>query len=241
MKRFILAVLSLAAFSGFAFAGAENQFFTVEADAVVRARPDRVLIGIGVLSKGRDLAETKKKNSDIIKKAIDSCVKAGVPAKNIKTDYVNIRPEFRNYETLEKNFSVDQNLSVMIEDISKYDEILTELLNIGMNQVRYIEFQTSDLKKYKNESRKLAIAAAKERAEFLALEAGIKLGDIVNLTDAGINWPPYARGVYGSYANTVQNAAISGGGQSGGGEDSFAPGMVSVKSNITLTYEIKRK
>ena len=158
----------------------------------MKVKPDRVVFGVGVITRSADLMEAKKKSFDAVKKAIEYCKKAGIAEKNIKTDYINIQPEWKNYEKLESTYVVEQNLSIILDDVSKYEEMITELLKTGMNNVGYVDFQTTELKKYKNESRKLAIEAAKERAEFLAGETGITLGKIINISDASISWFPFA-------------------------------------------------
>lgn len=242
MKKIILAALaSFVVFTG-AYASDNNkQYFTVEADAIVRVKPEKVVLNVGAVTRGKNLIETKKKNSDIIKKAIEYCKKAGIAEKNIQTDYLNLRPMYKDYDTYETSFYIEQNLCIILEDISKYDAVLTELINLGINQVNDIDFQVNDLKKYRNESRKLAIAAAKERAAFLAQEAGIKLGDIANITDQSRSWFPFGRFGGNMVSNVSQNMMQSAG--SGGGDvpETLALGMVSVKSNIVLTYEIKNK
>ena len=239
MKKKIIAVLSVYfVFAGFVFAEDSNHYFTVEADAIVKVKPDKVVLDVGAISKGKNLAETKMKNADIIKKTIEYCKKQGIPEKDIQTDYLNIHPEYKNYDTYETHFIVVQRLTVILEDISKYDAVLTELLNFGINQVNNISFQVNDLKKYRNEARKLAIAAAKERAEYLSTEVGVKLGDIVNMSDYASN--RYPRDISLSANVISQNISQASDFGESDSYDTLAPGMISVKANIVLTYEIKK-
>jgi uncharacterized protein YggE len=243
-KVFFASLVSAFIFTGICLADNNKQYFTVEADAIVRVKPDKVVLNVGIDKRGKNLGETKRKCSDILKKAIEYCKKEGIQEKNIQTDYINIRPVYKEYDNYETQYFVEQNISIILENVSKYDEFLTALIDLGINQVNYIDFQVNDLKKYRNESRKLAIAAAKERAAFLAQEAGFKLGDIVNLTDYSRNWFPFGRyGGANMLSNVSQNMAQSGGTDGGNSDnpDTLAPGMVSVKSNIVLTYEIKNK
>lgn len=243
MKKITFTVLAFVfVFGGVCAADDRQNIFAVEADAIIRVQPDKVVLNVGIITKGKNLQETKTKNSDIIKKAIEYCKKAGIQEKNIQTDYINMRPEFRNYETYETHFIIEQNLSVILEDVSKYEEVLTELINLGMNCVNGIDFQVNDLKKYRNEARKAGIAAAKEKAELLSQEAGIKLGKIINVRDYNTHWFPFGRtGRNAAMSNVSQNIVQSGTGASSGSgdQDSLALGMVSVRSAIVLSYEIK--
>jgi uncharacterized protein YggE len=237
-NKIFMTLMLLFVLSGFSLAQDNKQYFKVEADAIVRVKPDKAVVDVGVISKGKNLADTKKKNADIIKKTIEYCKKSGIPEKNIQTDYLSIRPEYKSYDTYETYFIIEQRLTIILEELSKYDEVLTELLNFGINQVNSINFQVNDLKKYRNEARKLAIAAAKERAEYLSKEVGIKLGNIVNMSDYTSNWYPR---IMSATANIMsQNVSQSVGSQGSDSYDTLAPGMVSVKANIGLTYEIKK-
>ena len=129
-----------------------------------------------------------------------------------------------------------QSLTITINDISKYDKILTEAIDAGINRIYNIEFQTDDLKKHRFEARALAIAAAKEKAEFLAREAGFQLGKIKNLSERtnDFYWRPRDNDRGGMSQNMVQ--AYDG---NAGESDTLAPGMISIRSEITLFYEVE--
>ena len=97
-----------------------------------------------------------------------------------------------------------------------------------------VEFRTTNLKENRYKVRKMAIEAAKEKAEFLTNEIGIKLGKIVNIGET-VNNPAnsFSRN---NYANVSQNVVQF---DTGGTEDStLALGMLSLKVTVNLTYEI---
>jgi len=166
--------------------------------------------------------------------------KNGIEGKFIGTDYVDIHTSYEDDYRHNDNhyrklmFTARQTLSVIINDISKYDAILTEVIDAGINQIYGIEFQTDELKKYRYEARSLAIAAAKERAEFLAREAGFQLGKIINLKESTYDYywrPQNDRGGLSQSMSQVDNENI-------GESDTLAPGMISIRSNITLYYRV---
>jgi len=217
----------------------ENQTFSVSADAIVRVSPDRVVLHIGAETIGENLGSVRKTNFDIIKNAIEILKKNGIEDKYIGTDYVNIETWYErnvnssNYGRI--RFTARQSLSIIITDISKYDELLTNVINAGINQVHSIEFQTSELKKHRYEARSLAIAAAKEKAEFLAREAGFRLGNIINLQESTNDgyWRP--RNDRGGMSQSMSQAYT---GNDGEDSDTLAPGMISITSNIRLYYNV---
>ncbi|MHC6203796.1 SIMPL domain-containing protein [Breznakiellaceae bacterium SP9] len=237
-KTRLLSLLFAALISGGCSLSAqtEQQLFTVQADAVIRVKPDKVVLSLGAYSRGAHLITAKTANFDIIKRSFDIVKGMGIPEKNIATDYVMIDTQYRNYEDTEPLYSVYQTVSITLEDVSKYDELITQLLNAGINQINSIDFQTTNLKEHRNAARRLAIAAAKERAALLAEEAGFQLGKVVNLRE-NTYYSPYSSR-RGGLSNVSQNMEQSTG---GGGDDSetLAPGMISIKADITLIYQIQ--
>lgn len=240
MKKGILTVLtSVFILSGCAFAGEKFGTLTVEADAIVKAKPDKVVFSVGVVTRSADLMEAKNQSFNAVKKAVEYCKSVGISENNIKMDYINISPEWNNYEKIENVYRVEQNLSIILEDISKYDEIITELLKSGINKVGYIDFQVTELKKYKNEARRMAIQSAKEKGQFLAGESGIKLGKIININEVNAGWFPVGGYANASANDMSQNMLGAGDAEDGLLTHAAAPGTVSVRSQVVLTYKIK--
>jgi hypothetical protein len=117
--------------------------------------------------------------------------------------------------------------------LETYEEILTELLKIGINKVTQINFRTTDLKENRMKARKLAIAAAKEKAEFLAKEVDLQLGAIINVSD--YSGSPYSNGIRAANMsqNVVQNMS------SASDFEGLSIGMIPISASVTLTYRIK--
>jgi len=214
----------------------DDKIFRVSGDAILRVPPNQVVLSLGVASRGKELVPTKKTNADILQKAIDFCKKEGIPEKYIQTDYIRINPnyEYRNEATIDY-YSVNQSISIVIEDLDKYELILTELLNFGVNQVNNIEFRTTKLKENRYKVRKMAIEAAKEKAQFLTKEVGIELDKIINIEESTYN--PENAFSRSNYANFSQNVVQN----SGAGIESstLSVGLLSLKATVTLTYSIK--
>jgi len=235
MKKIILCFFGIIIMAYTVLAD-ENQTFSVSADAIVRVSPDRVVLHIGAETTGEDLSLIRKTNFDIIKNAIEILKKQAIEDKYIGTDYVNISTWYERDDYRKIRFTVRQSLSVIITDISKYDRILTEVINAGINQVHSIEFQTAELKKYRYEARSLAIAAAKEKAEFLAREAGFQLGNIINLQESTNDYYWRPRNDRSGMSQSMSQVNTE---NAEGDSDTLAPGMISITSNVRLYYNTK--
>ena len=207
--------------------------FSVTGEAIVRVQPNQVILRLGVENRGKDLLETKSKNATIISKAITYCKNKDIEDKYIQTDYVRMTPTYNYNNQSDLNYyTVDQSLSITMENLEQYEEVLTELLKIGVNKVQGISFNNTNLKENRTTARKLAITAAKEKALFLASEVGIQLGEITNISE-------YSQNLGAGFSNRSMSQNIV---QNIGGDSEvtgLSIGMIPVQATITLTYLIK--
>jgi uncharacterized protein YggE len=209
-----------------------QQEFSVSAEALIRTPPNRVVLEVGVWNRGKNAAVTQRINQASITRAIEAAKRFKVEEKNISADYISIVPRYDGQEL--EYYQVSQGLSIILEDVSKYETLLLALLDAGINQVYHIEFQNTDLKKLRNEARSLAIAAAKEKAAFLTGEAGIKLGKVTNMRESSGNYSPSTGRGSQMSQNVMQNAAPE-------GEDQEAAGLgtISIRCAVTLYFAIE--
>jgi uncharacterized protein len=98
--------------------------------------------------------------------------------------------------TLEASFSRDTNqrkfegyrarieFNVLIRRLDRVDDILTGVIEAGVNELHGTSFQTSRLKEIRADSRMRAIQAAREKAELYCEAAGVVLGSVLHIEDA---------------------------------------------------------
>ncbi len=220
----------------YGYNNSRKQTFISSSSATLRIQPDQVVLSLGIESRGKDLLTTKNENHKKLSASIKYCQDNGIPDKYIQTDYIRIYPNYHTSHSINIDYySVSQSFSIILDDLGKYEQILTDLLTLGINKVNNIEFRTTQLKENRYKVRKMAIDAAKEKAKFLASEIGIELGEIINISESTQN--PVNSFSRHNYANISQNVLQY---DSGEIEDStLAIGMLSLKANVTLTYEIK--
>ena len=220
----------------------------VSGTAVVNVIPDRVLIQLGIQSNGSTPQKVEAVNSATINRIITALKKQGIQQKDIVTDWYIIRPVYDSYDSLHiKGYRIDNMLAVTLRDISKVNAVLTSALEAGANQVINVEFYLSDLRKYRDQARELAMIAAKEKAQDLAAAAGAETSCVMSINEN--TWSYYNGGGwwYGNSRdsnlwtqNTVQNAAPAGGGE--GALTETGPvtlGQISVKAEVGASYSLK--
>ena len=118
-------------------------------------------------------------------------------------------------------------------------------LEAGANEVVNVEFYISDLRKYRDQARELAMQAAKEKAQDLASTAGTETGCVMSINENTWSyyngWGYWRRDQYNLWAqNAVQNAAPNGGSEGALTEAGpVNPGQISVRAEVSASFSLK--
>ena len=221
---------------------------TVNGEAVVKVQPDQIIISFGIETWDKNIMVAKQENNKIMKKAVAVIKEYGIPDKDIQTDHLSIEPRYdSNYE--KKNFIgyfVRNTFVVTVAEPDKVENLVTGVLQSGINYIHSINFQTTEFKKYREQARELAMNAAKEKAEKMAGSLGQLIGNPIQISEGygGSNWWYYSSwngwgsGSRSNYMsqNVMQNIG------SGTGEisETIALGKISIKASVNVIFELKK-
>lgn len=215
---------------------------TVSGEAVVKVVPDEVLITLGVENFHRELSVAKRRNDASVQEVISITKRYAVAAKDIQTDFISIEPRYEDsypYTDLSGYF-VRRTIVVTLRKIDIFEDLLTAVTEAGATNVHGIDFRTSELRKYRDQARALAVQAASEKAEAMAGELSISVGTPKSINEDHVGWWSwYGYGWWGSrYAGMSQNVVQNASGPSSEFEGAFAPGQISVNARVTVTFEL---
>ena len=82
-------------------------------------------------------------------------------------------------------FQVTNQLTVKIRDIDRLPAFLDRAIAAGANEMSGIEFVVSEQSKLLDQARDDAIADARRKAEIYAKAAGVKVGQVVTISEEG--------------------------------------------------------
>jgi len=216
----------------------------VSGTAVVNVTPDRVLIQLGVQSNSTTPQKVESANSTTINRVILALEAQGIEGKDIVTDWYVIEPIYEDYGSLYiKGYRINNIVAITLRDISKVNEVIIAALNAGANQVVNVEFYLSDLRKYRDQAREMAMKAAQEKAQDLASAAGAETGCVMNINEN--SWSYYNGGWYSQNRdlwtqNTMQNIAPNGG-ETGALTESGPVnlGQISVRAEVSASFSLR--
>lgn len=240
---FVAAVCSALASSGHAENCPDLSLVTVTGDAEVKVIPDEVVLTLGVETWNQDLTVAKRKNDNRVQKVFEVAQKLKIEEKDIQTDHISIEPRYKDqWEHREFiGFFVRKTVALTLKDTSKFEELLSSVLTAGANYVHGIEFRTTELRKYRDQARAMAIKAAQEKATALTRELGKTVGRPHMIQEGRVGWWSGYNSWWGSRCggqmmqqNVVQNV-----GSPSEGESSVALGQISVTANVTVSFELQ--
>jgi uncharacterized protein YggE len=199
------------------------RLISVTGTAELNVAPDQVIVTIDVQGRDRDLDAAKAQHDRRVKKIIAEARNAGVESKYIQTSSIQMNPAYSEEKVPRfLAYEITQTIRVTLKDLSKYESLLTKLIENGVNRIDGVEFQVDDSRKYKDETRLKAIRAAKEKATAMAAELGQTISKPWEINEEAES------GSY-MYANTRVMAGAGGGAPN---EPTVAPGQVTIRSSV---------
>jgi len=219
----------------------------VSGTAVVNVVPDRALIQLGVQSNGKSPKEAQAKNSTTISQVTKALKAQGIDSKDIATDWYTIEPLYEDYDSLRiKGYRIYNVVAITLRDVEKTNDVIIAAMQAGANQVVNVEFYTSELRKYRDQAREMAMKAAAEKAQALAHAAGAETSCVLNISE---NTSSYFNGGgwwYGGTSsqnmwtqNVMQNAAPVGGETPTLDDGPVSLGQISVKAEVGVVWGLK--
>lgn len=166
----------------------------VNGSASISIIPDRITIEISMEEYRRYLGSGDSvivKLSEIEKQVRRTLKSAGVPDSAIIISDIG---NFRNREETSE-FLMAERLSATVTNFKQLDEISKQLDRKGINGFYITSIDNSDKEAYNRQGLKAALDAAREKAEFIAQNEGLKITmpyEIIENTPTHFDTPAYS-------------------------------------------------
>jgi len=216
---------------------------TVTGRAEVKVIPDEVIITLGVVTFNEEITTARTQNDDIVQRVYDTALAFGIEAKNIQTDYINLSPRYDyDYERQQIiGYDASKTIAVTLHDLTKYESFITAALDQGVNYILGVDFRTTELRKYRDQAREMAITAAQEKAAAMAQGLSQEIGAPLSIVEGYDDWySSYGRWWGGAWngammQNSVQS--IEGSAEYSGG--ALLPGQISITASVTVSFDLQ--
>ena len=218
-----------------ALAENEDRVIQVSGSAVVSLAADTASIQIGVNTRKETVKEAQKENAALMAAVMEAIKGSGIDEKDIITSQFNVYSGYEygmdaaGRETRVQYYEVQNNVTVIMHDLSLVGAVLDAAMEAGANTTYGITFSSTQANEAYQKALTRAVEDAMTKASVLAAAAGVNLGPLLRI-NAAQNSVSYARDAYGvsnsyyySGKTTDQGTAIS-------------SGDISVSAEVVLEY-----
>lgn len=160
---------------------------TVIGEGRATAKPDVAMAMVGVETIGKTLAEANDRNNAKMEGLVKTLKASGIADKDIQTTNYSVVPERKyNRDTGPgeiTSFRVSNQVRVKFRDLKKIGATLDQLVKDGANTVQSIAFEADDPTPIRARASAAAVSAARVKAEEIAKAGGVKLGEVVQISE----------------------------------------------------------
>jgi uncharacterized protein YggE len=164
----------------------------VTGEGRVDIAPDMAVLSLTVTREAQTARAALDANSSAMKDVLAAMASQGINKKDLQTSNFSIQPKY-TYAKPNANgerrapeivgYSVRNSLTVRVRDINNVGAILDKSVSLGVNEGGNIRFTNSDPSKAITQARALAVKDAIGKAGTLAKAAGVKTGDILEISE----------------------------------------------------------
>jgi uncharacterized protein YggE len=221
---------------------------SVTGSATVNVTPDRAMLRLGVETDAATPSQAQTANQNVVRQVTAAIRQLGIPEKEIATTLFSVFPIYDNNNSKVTSYRVANQITLNLTDVSKVNPVLIAALNAGANQVVDLQLYTSQMRKFRDDARALAIKAASEKAQALASGVGAQVGCAININEGAINtynpwnyWSAWrgSAGVPQMAQNVVQNAPQPATPSTPTGDMPIVAGQFSVTADVSVTFSLR--
>ena len=204
---------------------------SVFGSSTVRIAPDLATIKFSVLRIQGNPKEAFQAARETTHQVQEFLMNAGIKDAGSSRISLQSKFEFKSGENKFVGYQDSVEFRVLLYNLDRTEEILTGVIEAGVNNLGAVEFQTSRLKALRLEARQKAVAAAREKAEAYCKAAGVELGEVVHIEDVN---PDQLRGNEGHTRFEVEL-------EDDGKTQAFDPGSIVVGGAVMMGFTIRDK
>jgi uncharacterized protein len=200
---------------------------TVAGSGTVSAAPDQAEITTGVVTQAPTAAQALAVNSQAMERLLQALGGLGIAPRDIQTTNISVSPQRRPPKEGQApeitGYEVTNQVRVKVRDLTRLGRVLDQQVGQGANLVYGIHFGLQEPNPLLDEARKRAMADARRKAELYAAAAGLKVGRVLAIQEAGVT-PPRPEPT----SRMTMSAAVP-----------VAPGEQEIQASVTVTFTLE--
>jgi uncharacterized protein len=198
--------------------------------AEVKVIPDRAVIEIGVEKQDPSARVAKHAEDTAARRILAALRNNGIDEKDIQTTFLSLQPQSYTRKGVRISYFVAaQTMTITVRDLAALDTLLESLVKAGGNRIDSIAYEISDLRKYRDQARDIAVKAAREKAGALAKALGQDIGKAQSIEEV----PDY-----GFSAGLQTNTSFETNSRGKLAAPTIAAGQKTISASVTVSFEL---
>lgn len=230
MRRIAKIVVTLALLLPAGWAGAQGAStgqLSVTGEGRFATAPDMATVTLGAVSEAQEASEAIGGMRAGMTALLEHLEIVGVAASDIRTSQLSLNPRWDGNAASPRapqinGYIATSLLTVRLREMEALGDLLDRLGNEA-NSLQGVSFGLQEPGPAQDEARRAAMQDAIHRAELYAEAAGVALGPILSISEAGMAQP---------YMMREQAMSLAGSGMP------VAPGEVEFTASVTVTYAL---
>jgi uncharacterized protein len=218
---------------------------SVTGEALQYVVPDQAVVRLGIESFDAALDEAVRTNDARAARLVKTLRQMGVEEKGIQADHADVEIIYPKDGIAAgiSGYRVRKAYAITVKDVGRLDALIAAALRTGVNHLEGYELQTTDLRRHRDEARRLAISAAREKAEALARELNCTIGPPRSIGEGYYGWFG-TRGFSSAWGNRGfgQNAMtqnVTAAASDSGEPNAMTPlGQIGVRAQVSVTFDL---
>ena len=200
----------------------------VSGEGVVSVAPDMATVFVGVSRQARRADDALQAASEAVASVLSRLRSEGIEARDIQTRNIGLSPQYArsNDGTAPRvtGYMASNDLIVRVRAFDRLGAVLDAIVVDGANAMNGLSFDVAERAGLDQRARSEAVEIARDKAEVLADAAGVELGRVMSISEAGAGPVGFAadRGMM-----MEARAAVP-----------IAGGEIDIRASVTMVFEI---
>lgn len=163
----------------------------VSGTGAVSVAPDTAEITVGVATTAPRARDALAANNEKTRKVFAFLRESGLGPADMQSTNISVSPQFRSRRGNEPvepeilGYTVRNNVRATVRDLDRFGAVLDGVVSSGANTLHGIRFDISERKALELKAMAMAVDDALDRARNIAQAAGVELGPILQINQAG--------------------------------------------------------
>lgn len=192
MRVFLFLILSLALSLPAAAEDDDEALqprMAVTGEGSVDVAPDMATVRLGVLAEAVEAGDAIGEMNRAMTDVLDRIAASGIEGRDVQTADLSVQPRWDHRPNGEApriaGFQARTTVTVRVRDLDRLGEVLDAVARDGANLFEGVSFGLQDPEPVRDAARRAAVADARRKAALYAEAAGVGLGPLLRLSEAG--------------------------------------------------------